>query len=58
VATSGGNVEDRPAEDPRFFDGFVGTPSECEAARTDVLGARYYTPPGIVAAIPSRATAV
>jgi len=54
LATSGGNVEDRPAEHPRFFDGFLEQPEQTAVALLGcarVARTRYYTPPGMVAAI-------
>jgi len=54
LATSGGNVEDRPAEHPRFFDGFLEQPEQTAVSLLGcarVARTRYYTPPGMVAAI-------
>ncbi len=54
LATSGGNLEDRPAEHPRFFDGFLQQPEQAAVgllACARVARTRYYKPPGMVAAI-------
>jgi hypothetical protein len=54
LATSGGNVEDRPVEHPRFFDGFLEQPEQTAVSLLGcarVARTRYYTPPGMVAAI-------
>ena len=54
LATSGGNVEDRPAAHPWFFDGFLEHPEQTAVALlacARVARSRYYRPPGMVAAI-------
>jgi SWIM zinc finger len=54
LATSGGNVEDEPAEHPRFFDGFLVQPEQTAVAMLGcarVARTRYYMPPAMVAAI-------
>jgi SWIM zinc finger len=54
LATSGGNVQDQPAEHPRFFDGFLAQPEQTAVAMLGtarVARTRYYTPPGMVARI-------
>jgi SWIM zinc finger len=54
LATWGGNVEDRPVEHPRFFDGFLEQPEQTAIALlacARVARTRYYQPPGMVAAI-------
>ena len=54
LATSGGNVEGEPARHPRFFDGFLEQPEQTAVALLTcarVARTRYYTPPGMVAAI-------
>lgn len=54
LATSGGNVEDRPAEHPQFFDGFLQQPEQTAVALLGcarVARTRYYMPPGMVSAI-------
>ena len=54
LATSGGNVEDKPAEHPRFFDGFLEQPEQTAVALLGcarVARTRYYMPPGMIAGI-------
>ena len=54
LATSGGNVEQEPAEHPRFFDGFLQKPEQTAVALLGcarVARTRYYMPPGMVAGI-------
>jgi hypothetical protein len=54
LATSGGDVEGEPAGHPRFFDGFLRQPEQTAVALLScarVARTRYYTPPGMVAAI-------
>ena len=54
LASSGGNVEGQPADHPRFFDGFLKQPEQTAVALLTcarVARTRYYTPPGMVAAI-------
>jgi hypothetical protein len=54
LATSGGNIEDRPAEHPRFFDGFLEQPEQTAVAMLGcarVARTRYYMPPGMIAGI-------
>ncbi len=54
LATSGGNVESRPAAHPWFFDGFLAQPEQTAVALlacARVARTRYYRPPGMVAAI-------
>ncbi len=54
LASSGGNVEGQPADHPRFFDGFLKHPEQTAVALLTcarVARTRYYTPPGMVAAI-------
>jgi hypothetical protein len=54
LATSGGNVQDQPADHPRFFDGFLEQPEQTAVALLGcarVARTRYYTPPGMVARI-------
>jgi hypothetical protein len=54
LATSGGDVEGEPAGHPRFFDGFLEQPEQTAVALlacARVARTRYYTPPGMVAAI-------
>jgi hypothetical protein len=54
LATSGGNVEGHPVTHPRFFDGFLEQPEQTAVgllACARIARTRYYTPPGMVAAI-------
>src|SRR5260370_35998200 len=54
LATSGGNVESRPAAHPWFFDGFLAQPEQTAVALlacARVARTRYYKPPAMVAAI-------
>lgn len=54
LATSGGNVEERAEEHPRFFDGFLEQPGQTSVALlacARVARTRYYRPPGMVAAL-------
>lgn len=54
LATSGGRTAAGPAAHPVFFDGFLGHPGQAAAALlavAKVARTRFYTPPGMVAAI-------
>ena len=54
LATSGGVTARGPAEHPVFFDGFLGHPEQSAAALlavAKVARTRFYSPPGMVAAI-------
>jgi hypothetical protein len=54
LATSGGRTAAGPATHPEFFDGFLGHPEQSAAALLAVAKVarnRFYTPPGMVAAI-------
>ncbi len=54
LATSGGRTAAGPAAHPVFFDGFIGHPEQAAAALlavAKVARTRFYTPPGMVAAI-------
>ncbi|WP_217702580.1 SWIM zinc finger family protein [Nocardioides guangzhouensis] len=54
LATSGGVTSRGPAAHPVFFDGFLGHPEQSAAALlavAKVARTRFYTPPGMVAAI-------
>ena len=54
LATSGGMTSTGPTEHPVFFDGFLGHPEQSAAALlavAKVARTRFYTPPGMVAAI-------
>src|SRR5260370_24972992 len=54
LATSGGNVESRPAAHPWFFDGFLAQPEQTAVALlacARVARTRYYKPPAMDAAI-------
>ena len=54
LATSGGDVEGTPASHPRFFDGFLTQPEQTAVgllSTARVARTRFYTPPGMVAAI-------
>ena len=54
LATSGGRTATGPAAHPVFFDGFLGHPEQAAAALlavAKVARTRFYTPPGMVAAI-------
>jgi hypothetical protein len=54
LATSGGRTAAGPATHPVFFDGFLGHPEQAAAALlavAKVARTRFYTPPGMVAAI-------
>ncbi|HET7531711.1 MAG TPA: SWIM zinc finger family protein [Nocardioidaceae bacterium] len=54
LATSGGRTADGPAIHPVFFDGFLGHPEQAAAALlavAKVARTRFYTPPGMLAAI-------
>ncbi|MGY2875881.1 hypothetical protein ACVW00_003071 [Marmoricola sp. URHA0025 HA25] len=54
LATSGGRTTRGPAAHPVFFDGFLGHPEQSAAALlavARVARTRFYTPPGMVAAI-------
>ena len=55
LATSGGVTSAGAAAHPAFFDGFLGHPEQTAAALLavgKVARTRFYTPPGMVAAIP------
>ena len=54
LATSGGRTAAGPAIHPVFFDGFLGHPEQAAAALlavAKVARTRFYTPPGMLAAI-------
>lgn len=54
LATSGGRTAAGPATHPVFFDGFLGHPEQAAAALlavAKVARTRFYTPPGMLAAI-------
>lgn len=54
LATSGGRTAAGPATNPVFFEGFLGHPEQSAAALlavAKVARTRFYTPPGMVAAI-------
>ena len=54
LATSGGRTAAGPAAHPTFFEGFLGHPEQaaaCLLAVGKVARTRFYTPPGMVAAI-------
>ncbi|PWC04323.1 SWIM zinc finger family protein [Agromyces badenianii] len=54
LATSGGRTADGPATHPVFFDGFLGHPEQAATALlavAKVARTRFYTPPGMLAAI-------
>jgi hypothetical protein len=54
LATSGGRTATGPAAHPVFFDGFLGHPEQAAAALlavAKVARTRFYTPPGMLAAI-------
>ncbi len=54
LATSGGRTAGGPAAHPAFFDGFLGHPEQAAAALlavAKVARTRFYTPPGMVAAV-------
>lgn len=54
LATSGGRTAQGPAAHPVFFDGFLGHPEQAAAALlvvAKVARTRFYTPPGMLAAI-------
>ncbi len=54
LATSGGRTAAGPAAHPIFFDGFLGHPEQAAAALlavAKVARTRFYTPPGMLAAI-------
>jgi hypothetical protein len=54
LATSGGRTAAGPAAHPVFFDGFLGHPGQSASALlavAKVARTRFYTPPGMVAAI-------
>jgi hypothetical protein len=54
LATSGGRTAAGPAAHPVFFDGFLGHPEQAATALlavAKVARTRFYTPPGMVAAI-------
>ncbi|NTW39850.1 MAG: SWIM zinc finger family protein [Cellulomonadaceae bacterium] len=54
LATSGGTTTRGPAAHPVFFEGFLGHPEQAAAALlavAKVARTRFYTPPGMVAAI-------
>lgn len=54
LATSGGHTATGPATHPVFFDGFLGHPEQAASALiavARVARTRFYTPPGMVAAI-------
>src|SRR4051794_38055212 len=54
LATSGGRTVRGPAAHPVLYDGFLGHPEQAAAALlavAKVARTRYYTPPGMVAAV-------
>jgi hypothetical protein len=54
LSTFGGNLAEKPAEHPQFFEGFLEQPEQTAAALLTcarVARTRYYKPPGMVAAI-------